>query len=58
MQRRQKKALYNVADTITNVSCGMSDRLFSLFLMGYNMSFGRPLAIDLEFLRCLRDGLV
>ncbi len=34
MQRRQKKALYNVADTITNVSCGMSDRLFSLFFDG------------------------
>ena len=29
MQRKQKIALYNVADTITNVSCGMSDRLFS-----------------------------
>ena len=34
MQRKQKIALYNVADTITNVSCGMSDRLFSLFFDG------------------------
>ena len=34
MQRKRKIALYNVADTITNVSCGMSDRLFSLFFDG------------------------
>lgn len=34
MQRKRKIALYNVADTVTNVSCGMSDRLFSLFFDG------------------------
>lgn len=34
VQRKRKIALYNVADTVTNVSCGMSDRLFSLFFDG------------------------
>jgi alkylglycerol monooxygenase len=33
-QRKQQKSLYDIADTVTNISCGMSDRLFSLFFDG------------------------